>query len=57
MCFKTYRPYKLRFGTAGIFSLRNQRFELVYLRGFKKLLDVLLQNVECVLDTVNFDFF
>lgn len=32
------RAYKLRFGTSGIFSLRNQRFELVYLRGFKKVI-------------------
>ena len=33
-----HRPYKLRFGTSGIFSLKTQRFELVYLRGFKKVI-------------------
>lgn len=33
-----YRSYKLRIGTAGLFSLLAQRFELVYLRGFKKII-------------------
>ena len=33
-----HRTYKLRVGNSGLFSLRNQRFELVYLRGFKKVI-------------------
>lgn len=33
-----HRTYKFRIGTVGLFSLRLQRFELVYLRGFKKLI-------------------
>ena len=33
-----HRLYKLRIGSAGIFSIRAQRFELVYLRGFKKVI-------------------
>lgn len=31
------RAYRLRLGTVGLFSGKIQRFELVYLRGFKKL--------------------
>lgn len=30
--------FKLRWGTLGLLSLKVQRFELVYLRGFKKIL-------------------
>ncbi len=33
-----HRTYKLKIGNSGLFSLRNQRFELVYLRGFKKVI-------------------
>jgi ribosomal protein L16/L10AE len=33
-----HRKFKLRIGTAGLYSLRAQRFELVYLRGFKKVI-------------------
>lgn len=33
-----HRPYKLRIGEAGFFSLRPQRFELVYMRGFKRFI-------------------
>lgn len=33
-----YRPYKLRMGTSGLFSLKLQRFELVYLRTLKKII-------------------
>ena len=35
---QVHRPYKFHIGTEGIFSLQPQRFELVYLRGFKKCL-------------------
>lgn len=33
-----HRRFKLRIGTSGLYSLRSQRFELVYLRGFKKVI-------------------
>lgn len=33
-----HRPLKLRFGSTGLFSLKVQRFELVYLRGFKRMI-------------------
>lgn len=33
-----HRKLKLRIGTVGLFSLKPQRFELIYLRGFKRLL-------------------
>ena len=36
--YHNHRVYKLRIGTAGLFSLIAQRFELVYLRGFKKVI-------------------
>lgn len=32
------RKLTLRIGTNGLFSLKKQRFELVYMRGFKKIL-------------------
>jgi len=34
----TRREYELCIGSAGLFSLKPQRFELVYLRGFKKVI-------------------
>lgn len=34
----THRKYNLHIGSSGLFSLRPQRFELVYLRGFKKII-------------------
>lgn len=33
-----HRQYKFHIGTSALFSLRPQRFELVYLRGFKKVI-------------------
>lgn len=35
---KNYKTFKLRIGTSGLFTLKSDRFELVYLRGFKKLI-------------------
>ena len=35
---KTFRPFKLRLGTSGLFSLKQQRFEFVYLRTLKKII-------------------
>lgn len=32
------RKFKFKMGTGGLFSLRQQRFELTYIRGFKKIL-------------------
>lgn len=33
-----HRVYKFKIGNTGIFSIRSQRFELIYLRGFKKVI-------------------
>jgi ribosomal protein L16/L10AE len=33
-----HRNFFLKIGTAGLYSLTTQRFELVYLRGFKRLI-------------------
>ena len=35
---KNYKTFRLRVGTSGLFTLKSDRFELVYLRGFKKLI-------------------
>lgn len=32
------RNFKFKIGTSGLFSLRTQRFELTYIRGFKKIM-------------------
>jgi hypothetical protein len=32
------RKFKFKMGTSGLFSLKPQRFELVYIRGFKKMM-------------------
>ena len=32
------RKFKFKMGTGGLFSLKQQRFELTYIRGFKKIM-------------------
>ena len=38
VCRNIKRLYKLNVGNTGLFSLKNQFFELVYWRGFKKII-------------------
>lgn len=50
------RKFRFKIGTSGLFSLKTQRFELTYIRGFKKIMRKnILKGIQ-PLDLESYDF-